>query len=209
MISRILLAVALMLAGLAQAQQYRWVDKDGRVQFTDTPPPAWAKDVRKTNAAVDKPAAPPLPYELARLQQDFPVTLYTGPSCKEGCDRARALLNKRGIPFKEISVFETETQEELKRVSGGTEVPTMVVGRSVEKGFEQTAFDALLDSAGYAKAGIYPARSQKAPDAPDGTPAAKAEKVDSQPQKAGPYDTSGLKGTPQKPGPYVVPDATQ
>ncbi len=32
-------AVILMLAGAAQAQQFKWVDKDGRVQYGDTPPP--------------------------------------------------------------------------------------------------------------------------------------------------------------------------
>ncbi|HEY8068680.1 MAG TPA: glutaredoxin family protein [Burkholderiales bacterium] len=212
MISRAFLLVLLTLAGLAHAQQYRWVDKNGRIQYTDTPPPASAKDVRKTDSAAGaaaKPSGAPLPFELARLQQDFPVTLYTAPACKEGCDRARALLNKRGIPFKEVSVFENDTNEELKRVSGGTDVPTMLVGRSVERGFEQGAFDALLDSAGYPRAGVFPARSQKAPDAPDGKPAAQAEKVEASSQKAGPYDPSGLQGTPQKPGPYGVPGDTK
>jgi hypothetical protein len=37
------MCVALLFAALdAQAQQtvYKWVDKDGKVQFSDTPPPA-------------------------------------------------------------------------------------------------------------------------------------------------------------------------
>lgn len=192
--------------GVAQAQQFRWVDQNGKTQFGDVPPPG-AKDVRKFSAPTAKPAAPALPFELARLQKDFPVTLYTGPACKEGCERARALLNKRGVPFKEVSVWQEETNEELKRISGGTEVPTMVVGRSVEKGFEPTAFDALLDSAGYPKAGAFPERAQKAPEtpegfvAPDAKPAALPEKVDAT-QKAGPYDASGLTGPAPKPGQY-------
>ncbi len=33
------LLVALALAGAAQAQQYKWVDKDGKVRYGDTPPP--------------------------------------------------------------------------------------------------------------------------------------------------------------------------
>ena len=92
----------------------------------------------------------------------------------------------------------------------------MVVGRSVERGFEQTAFDALLNSAGYPKEGALPARSQKAPDTPEGyiapdggspgKPAPLAEKVEA-PQKPGRYDPSGLQGAPQKPGPYVIPGA--
>jgi hypothetical protein len=211
MIFRVFLLVLLTLAGLAHAQQYRWVDKDGRIQYTDAPPPAWAKDVRKTDVTTAKPAALAQSFELARLQKDFPVTLYTAPACKEGCDLSRLALNKRGVPFKEVQVYDPETSEELKRVSGGLDVPTLLVGRSVQRGFEQGAFDALLDSAGYPRAGVFPAGSQRAPDTPEGyvapdgsgagRPAAQAEKAEA-PQKAGPYDSSGLQGTPQKPGQY-------
>ena len=205
MIRQVFVAVLLCGSAAAQAQQYRWIDKDGRVQFTDAPPPASAKDVRK--AATPAPAAatapdagPPLPYEIARLQKDFPVTLYTSSSCKEGCDNARATLNKRGIPFKEILVADPETTEELRRVAGALEVPTMLVGHSVERGFEQGAFDAALDSAGYPKAGMAPPRSQKAPGAPgEAKPAAKAAEVR---EKLGPYDPSGLQGPAPKPGIY-------
>jgi glutaredoxin len=196
--------------GLAHAQQYRWVDQNGKAQFGDAPPPG-ATNVQKISVSGAKPDSPPVPFELGRAQKDFPVTLYTAPLCKEGCERARALLNARGIPFKEVLVWQEDTNEELKRVSGGTEVPTMVVGRSVERGFEPTAFNALLDSAGYPKAGVLPVRTQKAPDTPEGfvapdgippaKPAAQAEGA-GPPQKAGPYDPSGLTGPPPKPGQY-------
>jgi glutaredoxin len=194
--------------GAAQAQQYRWVDQSGKAQFGDTPPPG-AKNVQKMSLPDTKADSPPVPFELARVQKDFPVTLYTAPLCKEGCERARTLLNTRGIPFKEVLVWEEETNEELKRVSGGTEVPTMVVGRSVERGFEPTAFDALLDSAGYPKAGVLPVRAQKAPETPEGfvvpeggVPAKPAARAEGDAERAGPYDTSGLVGPPPKPGQY-------
>jgi hypothetical protein len=34
-----LLAVGLMISAAASAQQYKWVDKNGKVQYGDTPPP--------------------------------------------------------------------------------------------------------------------------------------------------------------------------
>ena len=80
---------------------------------------------------------------------------------------ARDALNKRGVPFKEVQVWEEESNAELKRVTGSTEVPALVVGRSVHKGFQQDAFDALLDSARYPRAGILPARNQGAPKPPE------------------------------------------
>jgi glutaredoxin len=203
------LLACLLAAGLAHAQQYRWVDKDGRVRYTDAPPPAWAKDVRRTNAAPTPPAAPPVPFEIARLQKDFPVTLYTSPNCKEGCELARAALNKRGVPFKEVQVWNAETNEELKKVSGAVEVPTLLVGRSTQRGYEQGAFDALLDSAGYPRAGVLPALQQKVPETPEGYVAEGGAATPVQPQpspatqrKAGPYDSSGLTGPTPKPGQY-------
>ena len=49
---KLAIAVAAMLvAATAGAQMYRWVDKDGKVHYTDTPPPGAAKDVQKRGAA--------------------------------------------------------------------------------------------------------------------------------------------------------------
>jgi glutaredoxin len=208
-ISRSFALVLLALALPAQAQQYQWTDDRGVVRFSDTPPPAGAKNVRRIEIAPAKPAPAPVPFELARLQKDFPVTLYTSPSCKEGCELARAALNKRGIPFKEVQVWNPETNEELKSVSGALEVPTLLVGRSAHRGFEQSAFDALLDSAGYPKAGVLPPGKQAAPGAPEGyvapggsVEAAKPVAPDESAAKLGPYDPSGLKGPAPKPGIY-------
>lgn len=202
-------ALLCLAAGLVQAQQYRWTDARGEVRYGDTPPPAGAKNVQKLDVAAPRPPVDAqVPYELARLQKDFPVKLYTSPNCKEGCEQARAALNRRGVPFAEVQVWNPETNDELKRVSGAAEVPTLMVGRSTNRGFEQGAFDALLDSAGYPRAGILPALSQKTPAAPEGyvaadapQPVAKPVATDA-PKKSGPYDTSNLQGPPPKPGPY-------
>jgi len=166
------LLAAALTAGAASvlAQQlYRWTDENGRVHVTDTPPPPSAKGVqkRKPAAATEAAAAPQQPYELAVAMKDYPVTLYTSPICKEACAQARDALNKRGVPFKEVQVWEEDSNNELKRVTGSTEVPALVVGRSVQKGFLQESFDALLDSARYPRAGILPARNQTAPKPPE------------------------------------------
>lgn len=44
---------ALLAAPLAHAQLYRWVDKEGKVRYTDTPPPAGVK-----SSSIKAPAAP-------------------------------------------------------------------------------------------------------------------------------------------------------
>jgi glutaredoxin len=158
-----------LIAFSASAQLYRWTDEQGRVHVTDTPPPASAKNVQKKAApAASAPSQAPVPYELAQAMKEFPVTLYTAPHCKAPCAHAREALNKRGVPFKEIQIWDNESIEELTRVSGGSDVPTLVVGRSVHRGFEQSGYDALLDSARYPKAGVLPERTQAAPPPPAG-----------------------------------------
>ena len=109
----------------AQAQQYRWVDEKGRVQYTDTPPPAGAKDVRKKNLSAGASAAPSEPFALQNARKNAPVKLYSSPDCGDWCDRARALLNQRGIPFTEISIRSSEQAEELKKTTGEDTVPAL------------------------------------------------------------------------------------
>jgi glutaredoxin len=166
---RVAIAFVLTLsAAAASAQLYRWTDEKGRVHITDTPPPASARNVQRISGAGNTAIPAQTPYELTQAMENFPVTLYTSPSCEEPCASARSVLNRRGVPFKEVLVWDQTSNEELKRVSGATDVPTLVVGRSVQVGFEQGAFDALLDSARYPKAGTVPARSQGAPPPPEG-----------------------------------------
>jgi glutaredoxin len=223
-----LIGVQLGCAGLALGQPYRWLDDKGRVQFTDTPPPAGAKSVRKEKAVApaessqssQSPAGGAVPFEVARAQKDFPVTLYTSPPCKEPCSEARSALNRRGVPFTEVLVWDVATFEKLRAVAGGAdEVPVLTVGRSVQRGYEPMALESLLDSAGYPKAGAVPARAQAAPPIPEGyvDPTAR-EKPAAQPvqprapasatQRAGRYDPSGLQGNPPKPGRYGIPGET-
>ena len=205
-----LLVLIAAAAGLAQAQQYRWVDRSGITQFGDVPPPG-AKKIQKISIPIPTsagPDAPPLPFELARLQKDFPVTLYTTPSCKDLCEQARAVLNRRSVPFGEFQAWDSETIQKMKSATGSSQVPALVVGRKVLVGFEQGQFDALLSSTGYPEAGVYPARNQGAPALPEGytgpeAAAAKPAATKAAPAtKSGPYDTSGLVGPPPKPGQY-------
>jgi len=162
--------IALSAAQLVAAQQYRWVDENGRVHYTDTPPPATAKDVQKkrmTGNAVGSQGS----YGLAEAIKNSPVTLYSHPDCKDLCQMARDVLNGRGVPFAEISATDPAKIEQLRRVSGGERVPVLVVGGQVETAVSAAAYHQALDLAGYPKAGVAAPRSQAEPK-----PAVEAEK---------------------------------
>lgn len=159
-----LLVFGLLLAGVAlaaQAQQYRWEDEKGRVQYTDTAPPPSAKNVQKKNLNGNSVGAQQ-GYALGRALREAPVTLYTHPICKEQCQLARDVLNRRGVPFTEIVASDPDKVEALKQVSGGTAVPVLVVGGTVEKTVSADAYNHALDAAGYPPPGLVPAGGQPA-----------------------------------------------
>lgn len=178
------IAISVLLGAVAftaSAQVYRWTDEKGRVHITDTPPPASAKNVQKNVAKGGAPATQPQEsFELAQAMKDFPVTLYTAPNCAEPCSQAREALNKRGVPFKEIVVAYAKAHDELRQLASGKEVPVLIVGRGVHEGFQQEAYDALLDSARYPKAGVVAPRAQGAPPLP-------AKPTAEEPRPTGPY----------------------
>jgi glutaredoxin len=187
-----LLAAATLFAASAGAQTYRWIDKDGRVHYSDTPPPgAAAKSVQeRSGSAVSgsgTASTANLPFAVQQAAKNFPVTLYTAENCGDACKDARALLAKRGVPYREVGVGDEKTREELKRVSGGDVVPVLLVGRSATKGYEEESWHGALDGGGYPRsAPPLTAQQQPAPAAAGKTETPKPVEEPA-PRPRGPY----------------------
>jgi len=65
----------------AAGQAYRWVDDQGRVHYTQTPPPPSAKGVQRKNFRSGGAAEQSdLPYATQVAAKNFPVRLYTQPT---------------------------------------------------------------------------------------------------------------------------------
>ena len=147
--------VAMLALGLqAHAQQtvYRWVDKDGKVQFSDTPPPAEAKSVTDKRMGGGYVEEGQLPYATQVAARRNPVVLYTADNCGDPCTQARSLLVKRGIPFGEKNAqTNADAQAQLKKIAGELKVPVVTIGGNPIKGFEADSWQAALDEAGYAR----------------------------------------------------------
>jgi glutaredoxin len=168
-----LVAVSVLLAAvlpLAQAQAvYRIVGPDGRVTFSDQPPPPsapvkGAAPVGKTtgNAAAGTAA---LPFELRAVVSRYPVTLYTGPNCNP-CSSGRALLVGRGVPFTEKTISTNEDIDALQRMSGDSSLPFMQIGSQQLRGFSDAEWGQFLDAAGYPKTSALPSGYTNPPAAP-------------------------------------------
>jgi hypothetical protein len=174
-----LLALSLSVSANAQTV-YKWVGKDGKVHYSDQPPPKEIKKVEQPRLRAGSIDTSGLPYETQRAAQNFPVILFVSEDCKHECDTARAFLRKRGVPFSESIVGTPEQADAFKKRFGSDNVflPSLTVGSRKQQGFEEGAWNGMLDAAGYPRTAVpgTPASVSPAPaPAPAPSPAPTAQ----------------------------------
>lgn len=150
---RILIALLLVAAssvGVAQ-ELFRYKDKDGRIVYSDIAPPADANNIQRKKLGGNFIETSETPYAVQVATQRNPVTLYAG-DCGPGCDVARAMLNRRGVPFREVDVGQPGEALKMKEITGDMGIPVLLVGSAIIlKGYEEAGWQAALDQAGYPK----------------------------------------------------------
>lgn len=153
----VLLASVLVSPAFAQGV-YRIVGPDGKVTFSDQPPPANApaRPVGNASSGAPSAAATQLPFELRQVSSRYPVVLYTGRECAP-CNSGRNLLNARGIPYSEKTIETAQDGEALKRLSGESSLPFLTIGSQRIKGYSDSEWTQFLDAAGYPKQSALPA----------------------------------------------------
>jgi glutaredoxin len=164
-----MLGAALACDAAAQSNVYRWTDKDGKVHFSDTPPPEDAKNVTQKRMGDSGMDASALPYETQVAMKRNPVTVYVAENCAP-CESARELLARRGVPYTERNAQGNRDEAEaVKKLTGSTEVPVLVVGERSVKGWDESSWSAALDAGGYPKA-MLPGRRAPEPTRVGGPP---------------------------------------
>ena len=170
-LSRAICSIAALaaLSTLAQAQAlYRYLDANGRVVYSDQPPPASARDVQPKRLPENVIETDPVPLATRQAATRFPVTLYTF-DC-DVCREAQAMLAKRGVPHETVIVSEEKGAARLKTLTGKQSAPVLQIGdKQVIEGYNEERWQASLDQAGYPKSAP-PLRAQPA-RAPAAAPA--------------------------------------
>lgn len=143
-------AVLFGVAVSASAAQglYRVTAPDGSVTFTDRPPPDARSRVEPVGRGGTAPTAAALPVALREPVARFPVVLYTIPDCAP-CERGRALLRERGVPYREVRADAESDRDVWRRTVGSADAPALAVGRQVLRGFAADEWQSTLDLAGY------------------------------------------------------------
>jgi glutaredoxin len=150
----------LLVASSAALAQYKVVEPDGSITYTDRPQLATTTRVTPLSsagkAAKTGNAGNELPMELRQAAQRYPVTLYTAKDCP-ACDAGRRFLQSRGIPYAERVVTSEEDASAMERVAGGRSVPTLTIGAQPLRGLSESDWTAYLDVAGYPRESRLPA----------------------------------------------------
>ena len=175
MTHKVLPSVALLLllcAANSHAQLYKWVGPNGKVSYSDMPPPESAKQTKPLSVHPGSAGAEGFPYELAEAVKNNPVILYTASQCMP-CDQGRSLLKNRGIPFSEKTVSSNEDIGKLQKISGDAQLPVLTIGRNMQRGFESGTWGTALTAAGYPQSSTLPKGYLGTPAEP-ASPAAKS-----------------------------------
>src|SRR4030095_7231005 len=144
--------VALALCVTASAQQkelYRYIDANGKVVYTDKPPPPEAKNIQSKRVTANVIDTSEATLTSQRASEQFPVTLYTF-DCGPPCQGAEALLNKRGVPFKSVNISDPAANAKVTPLVGSSVAPVLQVGdKMIGKGLDEARWQSMLDDAGY------------------------------------------------------------
>jgi glutaredoxin len=137
----------LLCAANVHAELYKVVGPDGKITYSDTPPVSNGRIEKKISTGGNA-SENNFPYELSEAVKNNAVILYTSAKCAP-CDDARKHLTNRGIPFNEKTVSSNDDIGQLRKTSGDTQLPLLMVGRTLQRGFEENAWDTALTNAGY------------------------------------------------------------
>ena len=156
-----------LLLALPVAAQYKIVDADGSITYTDRPSPtAGAKitPLRRNSLPIEAPGAA-LPLVLRQAASRFPVTLYSAADCT-ACDSGRLLLQQRGVPYAERRVVSESDAAGLEAATGSRTLPALSIGAQTLRGLSPTDWAAYLDAAGYPRESRLPKGWQAPATAP-------------------------------------------
>ncbi len=153
---RIGMALMLLLTGIASAGEvYRWVDHGGVTNYSDEPPPPGIASQLQQRPLTSSVVESQTTAQVRKAMARNPVLLYAG-GCGDLCDQARALLDKRGVPYTERDPQGSKDDEKaLVALAGKPLLPVLKVGDKVLKGFLADSWNKALTTAGYPEGPVH------------------------------------------------------
>ncbi|HWA11947.1 MAG TPA: glutaredoxin family protein [Burkholderiales bacterium] len=147
----LLCCIALLATESALADMYKWVDENGKVHYSDSPPPG--RKAKKLDLKINSISGPPVVSAFTGAGKPVVaaaaggVKIYTTTWCGY-CKQAKAYMQARGTRFQEIDVENSAQGQAEFRAIGGRGVPVILVGAQRMDGYSQGSLEAMLKQAG-------------------------------------------------------------
>ncbi len=127
----------------ANAEIYRWVDDNGKVNFSDQPPgDSSATQVEIHINSYTKAAVGAANSESAVNPK---VVMYSASWCSI-CKQAKSWFERKDIAYSEYDIERSEKGKRDYKKLNGTGVPIILVGRKRINGFSPETFDKVYNS---------------------------------------------------------------
>jgi glutaredoxin len=148
-VARFLLLIVLITPVLAAAGVYKWTDAQGKVHYSDSPPPETkTQQINVKVNSISGPAVVSTFRDAPTAKSKEKVRLFTTVWCGY-CKKAKAHLAAKGVPYDELDVEKSEHGRSEYAKLGGRGVPVILVGSQRMDGFDAAGLDAMLGQAGW------------------------------------------------------------
>lgn len=139
---------ALSVCVPVSAQQiHRWVGADGRVQYSDKPPPGVTS--RPVEARINSYSGTPVVSGTPSPAATRPeIKMYATDWCPY-CKKAQAFFAQQGIRYTHVDIEKSDAARAEYQRLGGRGVPVILVGSQRMNGFSEERLAQMLKAAGY------------------------------------------------------------
>ena len=137
----VLIPLALLVSMAAQAEIYKWIDENGKVQFSDEKPDHMqVEEVRlEINTFTN------VTYDLSVFDTGGKVVMYATDWCGY-CKKARRYFKKNNIPFTEYDIEKDSRAYRRYKRMGATGIPVILVGKKRMNGFSVKGFERIYQT---------------------------------------------------------------
>lgn len=154
--SFVILLVGLFISGVAIAGVYKWVDENGVVHFSDSPPTHGKQSGKVEALSRHKGGAPAVSYadhgspggssnnSKTQKHKAPTVELYVTSWCPY-CKKASSFFRSRGIPFREYDIEKNKSAASRKRqLDDQKGVPFALINGQKIHGYSAAAYEKAL-----------------------------------------------------------------
>ena len=152
LLTKLLICTSLfMYSAIASAEIYRWLDENGRVQFSDQQPLSQQAEtldlpelttykgvtVSKLEDDIEAPVE-----EKKKTSRRKRVIIYSAEWCGV-CSKAKNYFKKKKIPFKERDIDKSKKARKAFDKLNATGIPVILIGKTRMNGFSVGRFEKI------------------------------------------------------------------